>query len=342
MQQKSEEKKKVVTFGEVLMRLSPSENRKLQQATHLDFFFGGTEMNVAASLAYFGMKVQHITNVSNDIVGEAAVATLRKFAIDVSEVKKVDHPLGIYFLEVGSAMRSSQIAYNRMHSSFANITPESVNWEEILEDAAYLHWAGISPAISEGAYQTLKKGLEIAKEKGIIVTADPAYRSNLWKYGRNSQEVLAELVSLSTIFIGGVNEINEILGSEYEFDAAGFVAASKALMQAFPSIQKVFDKVRTSVSSSWQKIYGRAWTGKNYLTSEELEIRDVVDRIGTGDAYAAGILYGLQNFKEDQQVLNFANAACALKHTHVGDANLVSAEEVLEVVNGNVSGRIKR
>ncbi len=342
MQQNSEEKKKVVTFGEVLMRLSPSENRKLQQATHLDFFFGGTEMNVAASLAYFGMKVQHITNVSNDIVGEAAVATLRKFAIDVSEVKKVDHPLGIYFLEVGSAMRSSQIAYNRMHSSFANITPESVNWEEILEDAAYLHWAGISPAISEGAYQTLKKGLEIAKEKGIIVTADPAYRSNLWKYGRNSQEVLAELVSLSTIFIGGVNEINEILGSEYEFDEAGFVAASKALMQAFPSIQKVFDKVRTSVSSSWQKIYGRAWTGKNYLTSEELEIRDVVDRIGTGDAYAAGILYGLQNFKEDQQVLNFANAACALKHTHVGDANLVSAEEVLEVVNGNVSGRIKR
>ena len=342
MQQKSEEKKKVVTFGEVLMRLSPSENRKLQQATHLDFFFGGTEMNVAASLAYFGIKVQHITNVSNDIVGEAAIATLRKFGIDVSEVKKVAHPLGIYFLEVGSAMRSSQIAYNRLHSSFANISPESVDWEEILEDAAYLHWAGISPAISEGAYQTLKKGLEIAKEKGIMVTADPAYRSNLWKYGRNSQEVLAELVSLSTIFIGGVNEINEILGSEYEFDAAGFVAASKALMQAYPSIQKVFDKVRTSVSSSWQKIYGRAWTGEKYLTSEELEIRDVVDRIGTGDAYAAGILYGLQNFEEDQQVLNFANAACALKHTHVGDANLVSAEEVLEVVNGNVSGRIKR
>ena len=324
------------------MRLSPSENRKLQQATHLDFFFGGTEMNVAASLAYFGIKVQHITNVSNDIVGEAAIATLRKFGIGVSEVKKVSHPLGIYFLEVGSAMRSSQIAYNRLHSSFANINPESVDWEKILEDTAYLHWAGISPAISEGAYQTLKKGLEIARKKGIIVTADPAYRSNLWKYGRNSREVLAELVGLSTIFIGGVNEINEILGSEYEFDQEGFIAASKALMQAFPSIIKIFDKVRTSVSSSWQKIYGRAWTGENYLTSEELEIRDVVDRIGTGDAYAAGILYGLQHFQDDQQVLNFANAACALKHTHVGDANLVSAEEVLEVVNGNVSGRIKR
>lgn len=332
---------KVVTFGEVLMRLSPSENRKLQQATHLDFFFGGTEMNVAASLAYFGIPVQHITNVSNDIVGDAAIATLRKFGIEVSQVKKVDHPLGIYFLEVGSAMRSSQIAYNRLHSSFANITPESVNWEEILKDVGYLHWAGISPGISEGAYQTLKKGLEIAREKDIVVTADPAYRSNLWKYGRKSQEVLAELTDLSTIFIGGVNEINEILGSEYDFEEEGFIAASQALMKEHPSIIKIFDKVRTSVSSSWQKIYGQAWNGEDYLTSEELEIRDVVDRIGTGDAYAAGVIYGLQHY-EDQKVLNFANAACALKHTHVGDANLVSVEEVLEVVGGNYSGRIKR
>lgn len=341
MEVKPENNKKVITFGEVLMRLSPSDNRKLQQAMHLDFFFGGTEMNVAASLAYFGVPVQHITNVSKDIVGNAAIASLRKFGIEVSQVKKVDHPLGIYFLEVGSAMRSSQIAYNRLHSSFANITPESVDWDEILEDAGYFHWAGISPAISEGAYQTLKKGLEIAREKNIVVTADPAYRSNLWTYGRESQKVLAELVDLSTIFIGGVNEINEILGSNYGFDKEGFISASKALLQAHPSITKIFDKVRTSVSSSWQKIYGRAWTGKNYITSEELEIRDVVDRIGTGDAYAAGVLYGLQHFN-DQQVLNFANAASALKHTHVGDANLVSVEEVLEVANGNIGGRIKR
>lgn len=342
MQQKNKENKKVVTFGEVLMRLSPSENRKLQQATHLDFFFGGTEMNVAASLANFGIRVQHVTNVSDDFVGEAAIAGLRKFGIDVSEVKKVAHPLGIYFLEVGSAMRSSQVAYNRLHSSFANITPENVDWESIFEDAAYFHWTGISPAISEGAFQTLRKGSEIARRKNIVVTADPTYRSNLWKYGRSGREVLSELVGLSTVFIGGVNEINEILGSEYGFDEAGFVAASKALMEAFPSITKVFDKVRNSVSSSWQKIYGRAWTGKIYISTEELEIRDVVDRIGTGDAYAAGILYGLKNFEDDQEVLNFANAACALKHTHVGDANLVSVEEVLEVVDGNVSGRIKR
>ncbi|SOC79322.1 2-dehydro-3-deoxygluconokinase [Salinimicrobium sediminis] len=341
MQEEASEKRKTVTFGEVLMRLSPSDNRKLLQANHLDFFFGGTEMNVAASLAHLGVEVQHVTNVSNDIVGEAAISTLRKYGIGISAVNKVDFPLGLYFLEVGSSMRSSQVAYNRRNSSFANISPEQVDWEAILSKSAFLHWSGISPAISEGAYQTLKAGLEMASQKGVLVTSDPAYRSNLWKYGRNSKEVLKELISLSNIFIGGVSEINEILDSEYSSDEEGFIAAAKALIAEYPSVTKVFDKVRTSVNASWQKIYGRAWTGKEYLTTSELEITNVVDRIGTGDAFAAGLLYGLQHF-EDQEALDFANAACALKHTHVGDVNLVSVEEVLEVANGKTDGRIKR
>jgi 2-dehydro-3-deoxygluconokinase len=341
MQEEASEKKKTVTFGEVLMRLSPSDNRKLLQATQMDFFFGGTEMNVAASLAHMGIEVQHVTNVSNDIVGEAALSTLRKYGIGISAVKKVNYSLGLYFLEVGSAMRSSQIAYNRLNSSFANITPDQVDWEKILSDAAFFHWSGISPGVSEGAYQTLKAGLEIARQKGVIVTADPAYRSNLWKYGRSSHDVLKEFISLSTIFVGGVNEINEILETEFSADEEGFIAASRALLGEFPGVQKVFDKVRTSVNASWQKIYGRAWNGEKYLETSELEITSVVDRIGTGDAFAAGLLYGLQHF-DDQEALNFANAACALKHTHVGDVNLVSVEEVLEVAKGKTDGRIKR
>lgn len=341
MQEEPSKKRKIVTFGEVLMRLSPSDNRKLLQAMQLDFFFGGTEMNVAASLAYFGVEVQHVTNISNDIVGDAALSTLRKYGIDISAVKKVDHPLGLYFLEVGSAMRSSQIAYNRLNSSFAKISPDQVDWENILSNCDILHWSGISPAVSEGAYQTLKQGLELAQEKKILVTADPAYRSNLWKYGRNSGDVLKELISLSNVFIGGVSEINEILKTSFSQDEEGFMAASKALIAEFPSVKKVFDKVRTGINASWQKIYGRAWTGEEFLTTSELEITNVVDRIGTGDAFAAGLLYGLQNFI-DQEALNFANAACALKHTHVGDVNLVSVEEVLEVAKGNTDGRIKR
>jgi 2-dehydro-3-deoxygluconokinase len=332
---------KIVTFGEVLMRLSPPAYRKFRQSNQLDFVFGGTEMNVAASLANFGLEVQHITNLSNDMVGDAALIVLKQYGIDVSEIKKVNHPLGLYFLEVGSAMRSSKIAYNRLHGAFANITPENVNWERILENCEFLHWTGISPAISEGAYQTLEGGLALARKKGITITADPAYRNNLWNYGREGNEVLAELISYSSIFIGGVNEINEILEVDFSDDKTGFIAASKELIKTYPSIKKVFDKVRTGVSASWQKVYGRAWTGKEYITSEELEITQVIDRIGTGDAFAAGLIYGLKHY-EDQEALKFANAACALKHTIVGDVNLVSVEEVLEVVSGNVGGRMKR
>lgn len=333
--------KRIVTFGEIIMRLSPPDNRTLQQSTAIDLFFGGTETNVAASLATFGLEVQHISNVSNDLVGDAALAALRQYGINVSGINKVDHPLGLYFLETGSAMRSSRIAYNRLHGSFANISPEQVDWEKILDGTEYFHWTGISPAISEGAYQTLKQGLLVAQEKKIKVTADPAYRSNLWQYGRNGHEVLGELVGLSTIFIGGVNEINEILATNFPFSKEGFIEASQTLMEKFPSIEKVFDKVRTGLSASWQKIYGQAWTGTEYITTGELEITHVVDRIGTGDAFAAGLIYGLIHFDE-QEALEFANAACALKHTILGDANLVSPEDVLGVVMGDMGGRIKR
>jgi 2-dehydro-3-deoxygluconokinase len=339
--QKSTTGNKVVTFGEVLMRLSPSGNRKFQQANKLDFFFGGTEMNVGASLANFGLKVQHVTIVSNDFVGEAALSTLRRYAIDVSHIKKTHHPLGIYFMEVGSSIRGSQVIYNRLHSCFANINADEVDWDTILKDCNCFHWSGISAGISEGTYQTLKKGLQQARAMGITITADPAYRSNLWKYGRNSREVLSELTHLSTTFLGGTREINEILGSDFQDNEEDFISACKSLIKTHPSIEKIFEKVRTSESASRQKMYGRAWTGKEYLSTTELEVTDVVDRIGPGDAFAAGIIYGLQHY-DDQTTLEFANVACALKHTHVGDVNLVSVDEVMEVLAGNSGGRVKR
>lgn len=176
----------------------------------------------------------------------------------------------------------------------------------------------------------------------MIITTDPAYRKNLWQYGREGQEVLADLVARSTLFIGGVNEINEIIGTDFPRSKEGFIAASKELMRRFPGIESVYDKVRKSQSASWQKIYGRAWTGSDYLQTPEYEITHVIDRIGSGDAYAAGLIYGLDYFKEQQKSLEFATAACALKHTIVGDTNLVSDQEVMEVVNGDSGGRIKR
>lgn len=335
------ENKKIVTFGEVLMRLSPQGNLKLQQTAQLDFFFGGTELNVGISLAVLGEKVQHIANVSDDFVGEAAINFIRKFGIDTSGINKVPHPLGLYFLEVGSGMRPSQISYNRLHGSFANIDPESIDWDKIFKNAEYFHWTGITPGISEGAYKTLKLALVKAKQKGITVTADPAYRNNLWKYGKNGAEVLKELLGMSNILIGGVNEINEILEANFGDSDDEFQKAAIHLMEECPSIEKVFDKVRNGISASWQKIYGRAYTNKKLLKTEELEITNVVDRIGTGDAFAAGVIYGLKKL-QDHKALEFATAACALKHSIYGDANLATKQEIMEVVDGDRKGRIKR
>ncbi|WP_435524876.1 sugar kinase [Chryseobacterium indoltheticum] len=306
-----------------------------------NFFFGGTELNVASSLATMGCEVKHVSAVSDDFVGESALSFVKSFGIDTNFISKNEHPLGLYFLEVGSSVRASRIAYNRLNGSFANIDAAKIDWKKALEGCDYFHWTGISPGISESAYESLKEGLITARELGIEITTDPAYRSNLWKYGKNGNEVLKELVSLSTIFIGGVNEINEILGTQLSSDKNGFLEACEELKKQCPSIHKIFDKIRIGVTASSQQTQGRALVNGNYFETKFLEIDQVVDRIGTGDAFAAGLIYGLKNF-DDEKALHFANAACAIKHTILGDINYCSAEDILEVMAGNSGGRIKR
>lgn len=332
---------KILTFGEIIMRLSPPGNKTMKQSHEMEFFFGGTELNVASSLATMGCDVKHVSCVSDDFVGESALSFVKSFGIDTTFINKNEHPLGLYFLEVGSSVRASRIAYNRLNGSFANIKSEQIDWEKALEGCDYFHWTGISPGISETAYESLKKGLQTAREMGIEITTDPAYRSNLWKYSKNGNEVLKELVSLSTIFIGGVNEINEILGTQFSSDQQSFLEACEELKKQCPSIHKIFDKIRIGVTASSQQTQGRALINGSYVETKFIEIDNVVDRIGTGDAFAAGLIYGLKNF-DDEKALNFANSACAIKHTILGDINYCSAEDILEVMAGNSGGRIKR
>ncbi|SHM46456.1 2-dehydro-3-deoxygluconokinase [Chryseobacterium carnipullorum] len=331
----------IVTFGEVIMRLSPPGNRVMKQSHEMEFFFGGTELNVASSLATMGCNVRHISSVSDDFVGESAVSFIKSFGIDTRFMTKNEHPLGLYFLEAGSSVRASRIAYNRLNGSFANIQSDQIDWKKALDGCKYFHWTGISPGISEAAYETLKEGLKTAQEMGIHITTDPAYRSNLWKYGKNGNDILKELVSYSTLFIGGVNEINEILGTQFSSDQQGFIEACQELKHQIPSIRKVFDKIRIGITASSQQTQGRAWVQDQYFETELLEVNPVIDRIGTGDAFAAGLIYGLMNF-DDEKALKFANAACAIKHTIPGDINYCSAEDILEVMNGSSGGRIKR
>ncbi|MGP1993535.1 sugar kinase [Zobellia laminariae] len=331
----------IITFGEVLMRISPRGNKKFIQSNIVEFYFGGTELNVGISISNFGGDVKHISAVSEDFIGDTAIAYIRQFGMDTSSIVTSKRPLGVYFLEVGAVIRPSMISYNRSHSAFSEIGPEKVNWEKALEKGEWMHWTGITPALSQGAFDTLKEGLKLAREKGMAVSADPTYRSDLWKYGQDPKEALSELLHYSTIFIGGVNEINEVLGTSFGYSNDDFIAASKQLMAAFPTIEKVFEKIRTSLNSSWHKIRARMWNGVDFRETEDLDITHVVDRIGTGDAFAAGLIYGLQHF-DDYKAMEFGSAACALKHTYEGDVNLATVKEVNSILDGNITGRLVR
>ena len=331
-----------VTFGEVLMRLSPIGNKKFIQSNRLECYFGGTEVNVAISIANFGGKVRHISSVSNDFIGDTAISYLRKFGVSTSGIVRSQRPLGVYFLEVGAVMRPSAISYNRSHSSFSEIQPDMVNWKKALKKCTWFHWTGITPALCEGGYHTLKEGLILARSKGVEVSVDPTYRSGLWKYGTNPKETLSDLLNYSTIFIGGINEMNEILETNYEYSNDHFIAASKQLIKRFPSIKKTFDKIRTPINASWHKIRSRMWNGTEFRETQDLDITHIVDRIGTGDAFAGGLIYGLQHFDDDFKAIEFAAAACALKHTYEGDVNFSTVDEVMNILKGNTSGRFNR
>ena len=331
----------IITFGEVLMRISPPGNRKFIQSNSVEFYFGGTELNVGISIANFGGNVKHITCISDDFIGDTAISYLNKFDLDTSAIVRSSKPLGVYFLEVGAVMRPSAISYNRAHSSFSEIVPSMVNWHKSLENGKWFHWTGITPALNKGSQQTLFEGLKLARKKGIQVSADPTYRAGLWKYGENPKEVLSELIKYSTVFIGGINEINELLATDYSYSNEDFIEASKQLINEFPSIEKVFDKIRTSINSSWHKIKARMWNGEEFRETEELDITHIVDRIGTGDAFAAGIIHGLQKF-DDYKAMEFGNAACAIKHTYQGDVNYANEKDVMSILEGNISGRFNR
>ncbi len=331
----------IITFGEVLMRISPRGNKRFIQSNIVEFYFGGTELNVGISIANFGGDVKHISAVSEDFIGETALSYIRKFGVDTSSIVYSKRPLGVYFLEVGAVMRPSTISYNRSHSSFSGILPTMVNWESALENGKWMHWTGITPALSQGAFNTLKEGLALAKERGMTVSADPTYRSGLWKYGQEPKATLIDLLQYSNVFIGGINEMNEVLDTNYSYSNDDFLKASKQLMETFPSIEKVFDKIRTALNASWHKIRARMWNGTEFKETEDLDITHIVDRIGTGDAFAAGLIYGLQQY-DDYKAMQFASAASALKHTYEGDVNLTNVKEVIAIIEGNISGRFVR
>ncbi|WP_297692908.1 sugar kinase [uncultured Eudoraea sp.] len=331
--------KKVITFGEVMMRLSPPGYEKFSQASSFELVYGGGEANVAISCAYLGMKAAHVTRFPDNALGKAATQFLRKHWLSTEHVIYGDDMMGKYFLEKGAVHRPSEVVYEREGSSFSLIEPSMVNWEVVLKDADWFHWTGITPAISEGAYQCCLDAIKTANKLGITVSGDINSRSNMWKYGKTMQEVISDLVQNCDVVITSSRGIRETFGLGQPEDNFQFLA--KQLINLFPNVKKVVKKTRRLISASHNQIQGKMWNGEAYIKSEMLNITHIIDRVGTGDAFAAGLIYGLLHY-DDEKALDFASAACALKHTVPGDVNLVSLENVLGLMEGDTSGEIRR
>ncbi|WP_297765217.1 sugar kinase [uncultured Muriicola sp.] len=331
--------KKVITFGEVMMRLSPPGYEKFSQASYFELVYGGGEANVAISCAYLGMKAAHVTRFPDNALGKAATQFLRKHWLSTEHVIYGDNMLGKYFLEKGAVHRPSEVIYEREGSSFSLIEPSMVNWEDVLKDADWFHWTGITPAISEGAYLSCLEALRAANKLGITVSGDINSRSNMWKYGKTMQEVIPTLVEHCDVVITSSRGIREMFGIGQSQD--NFQDLAIALINLFPNIKKVVKKTRRTLSASHNQIQGKLWNGQAYMKSDMLNITHIIDRVGTGDAFAAGLIYGLLHY-DDQQALDFASAACALKHTVPGDVNMVSLENVQSLMEGDTSGAIRR
>lgn len=343
--------KKVVTFGEIMLRLSPPNFLRFVQARSFDAIYGGGEANVAIALANFGVPVDYVTRLPPNEIGDACLNYVRQFGVGVDKIIRGGERLGIYFLEVGAVQRGSKVIYDRANSAIATIEPGMIDWEKVFSDACWFHWTGITPAISRGAAETCLEAVKKAKEMNLTVSCDLNYRSKLWKWGKTATEVMTELVKYADIAIGNEEDADKVFGIKApgvdvlkgKVESEKYLYVAKQLMQKFPNLQKVAITLRGSISASHNTWSGVLYDGKNFFTAPTYDITHIVDRVGGGDSFAAGLIYGLLNFPEDpQRVLNFAVAASCLKHTIIGDSNIVSVEEVEKIMSGIVSGRVSR
>ena len=340
-----------MTFGEIMMRLSPHGFLRFIQARSFDVIYGGAEANVAIALANFRVPADFVTRLPENDVGEACSNYLRQFGVGVNKIIRGGERLGIYFLEKGAVHRGSKVIYDRADSAIATIKRGMIDWERVFSDACWFHWTGITPAISQGAAETCLDAVEKAKEMGLTVSCDLNYRSKLWKWGKTAGEVMSELVKFVDIAICNEEDAEKVFGIKApgvdvlkgKVESEKYLFVAQELIERFPNIKKVAITLRGSISASHNTWSGVLYDGETFYTAPTYQITHIVDRVGGGDSFAAGLIYGLLNFGDNlQRVLDFAAAASCLKHTIFGDSNMVSVEEVEKLVAGITSGRVSR
>jgi len=328
----------VVTFGEILMRLSPSNNLRFEQASNFDVVFGGAEFNVAAGLSKYGLDTQLVTTIPDNIVADCAMKTIKNFEVGSDHIKRQGDRLGIYFLENGVATRNAKVVYDRAHSSISKVTKETFDWETIFEKATWFHWSGITPALSLSAAETCLEAIQVASKMGLTISTDLNYRSKLWKYGKEPKEIMPKLLAYSDVILGDIDTAFFMLGQEkvspdYTNDSET-KAYFKKVQELLPRARIIAMTLRNTINASHQKIGGLLYKNDTLLRARIHEITNVVDRVGTGDAFMTGLLYGLLKFSDDmEKAISFATASCALKHTIFGDLNRVTENEVIELMD---------
>jgi len=340
---------KFLTFGEIMLRLKAPGKERLFQSSMLEATFGGGEANVAVSLANFGQDAAYLTVLPANILGDACVAELRRFGVDVSPIQRGAGRMGLYFLEPGVNQLPSNVTYDRAGSAIALAKVGDIDWDSVFVDKDWFHVTGITPAISESAMLLTLQGVQEAKKRGITVSCDLNYRKTLWKYGKDPAEVMQTLVKYVDVIIANEEDIQKTLQIEADIsvesaqlDTEKYRQLGDQVLQRFPNVSVVAITLRESHGADWNSWSACINDGKTFYRSRKYEIRSIVDRVGGGDSFAAGLLYGLNTYETKEEALEFAVAASCLKHSIPGDFNRVGVADVERLMVGDGSGRVQR
>lgn len=342
---------KVVTFGEIMMRLATPGFQRFVQVRAFDVTYAGGEANVAMALAGSGVPADFVTRLPRNDLGDACITFLRQYGVGVDHIIRGGDRLGIYFLETGAAQRGSKVIYDRAGSAIATVEPGMIAWRDVFAGAAWFHWTGITPAISQSAAAVLLEGVQAARETGLTVSCDLNYRKNLWKWGKTAGQVMPDLVKYCDLAVGNEEDAEKVFGiTAPGIDVgAGKVQAEKygtvcqQLHGMFPNLNLIAITLRGSISASHNTWSGLLWEQGRLYSAPIYDITHIVDRVGSGDAFAAGLIYGLSRYGDDRQrCLNFAVSFSCLKHTIPGDFNLVSVADAESLMAGDTSGRVAR
>jgi len=341
--------KKYITFGEIMLRLKPPNWERFFQSPLLETTFGGGEANVAVGLARFGLNVAYVSVVPNNFIGDACIGELRRQGVATSLIVRKGNRLGIYFLEAGANQRPSKVIYDRSHSAIAEASPGDINWDKVFSGVSWFHITGITPAISLSASELSLEAVKKAREKGITISCDLNFRKNLWKYRKSTSEVMSELVKYADIIMGNEEDCQKSLGVKVDVDVeSGKLQTEKyreltdRVLNLYPNIKKIAITLRESHSANnngWSAVLNNR---EEFIISKKYEINNIIDRVGGGDTFAAGLIYGFDNLHNDRETLDFAVAASCLMHSIPGDLPLLSVEEVKSLAGGATSGRVQR